>query len=149
MLSHMLGICCEGIFEDTRCTLQNVGILNLVFLYIHQNFIQYRICHALQSWAAGCRWASKGWAGVKAAGRLFNALAAKDQWGRPVHARPWTKNAVVFLSTMIDALPGCLQQAYCTAFLQGKGIRDAEKMMGLICRYSGCCSGAPLHQTFR
>ena len=34
--------------------------------------------------AAGCRWASAGWEGVRAAGRLFNALAAKDQWGRPV-----------------------------------------------------------------
>ncbi|KAK9828060.1 hypothetical protein WJX81_006739 [Elliptochloris bilobata] len=30
------------------------------------------------------RWAMGGWEGVASAGRLFNALAARDQWGRPV-----------------------------------------------------------------
>ena len=37
------------------------------------------------------RWALGGWEGVDAAGRLFNALATKDQWGRPV--RPALRTA--------------------------------------------------------
>ena len=60
---------------------------------------------------AGCRWASKGWEGVKAAGRLFNALAAKDQWGRPVRVRPY------FFDECVLLLPSASQLLTATSFL--------------------------------
>ena len=77
-----------------------------------------------QSWLAGCRWASKGWEGVKAAGRLFNALAAKDQWGRPVRARLLFLNAGNFV--LVD-LYLAMSPAACYSYItRSHGVYDDD-----------------------